>query len=557
MSVGSPLFFIASLIAFAICMRRNSPLAKGALLAFNLIFVALFFDSLTTIVPLAAFCLAGYGAVNIASRWRGLSVFWALLTVLLLLFIVIKKYAIAEQYVPLGLDYPTIGLSYILFRVLHLIIDCREGTIEKPPTIREFFTYILFFLTFVSGPINRFDAFREDLDEKPAPLDKTEIAEALQRIVIGVLKVFVVSVCAFQISLNLPLTIGVDPTGIGAHTLVHPAILDWFSIQGGDPALRLSVRYLLRCFAFLAYMYFNFSGYMDIVIGIGRILGFRIPENFNHPFGAGNFLEFWSRWHITLSDWFRTYLFNPLLKTLASATSSRSAAPYLAVPAFFVTFFVMGIWHGTTAAFVIYGVMLASGVSANMFFQILAQRGLGRKKYRKLCGNFVYRNLCRSSMIAFFALSLTCLWFDADEIAQMAILFGVLGLIKLWITASIAVFVAVLIWDLAESVLMDRHLLLTEIFFGAGMIFLIAVWGDVGGFQSMLRQAVGLALPGAFIAVIGAAVIVLSGRLRTSDGIAPENLNANLYRLSFHVFLFFVAMLMQTGSVPEFVYEGF
>ena len=557
MSVGSPLFFIASLIAFAICVRRDSPFGKGALLIFNLIFVALFFNSIATIAPLAVFCLAGYCAVQIASRQRGLVVFWALLTALLLLFIVIKKYAIFEQYTPLGLDYPAIGLSYILFRVLHLIVDCREGTIEKPPTIREYLTYILFFLTFVSGPINRFDSFREDLEAKPPSLEKAEIAEALQRIVIGVLKVFVVSVCAFQISLNLPLTIGADPAGLSAHTLAPAAILDWYSTQAGEPVLRFSARYLLRCFAFLAYMYFNFSGYMDIVIGIGRLLGFRIPENFNHPFGAGNFLEFWSRWHITLSDWFRTYLFNPLLKTLASATPSRSAAPYLAVPAFFITFFVMGVWHGTTPAFVIYGLMLASGVSANMFFQILAQRGLGRKKYRKLCGNFIYRNLCRSTMIAFFALSLTCLWLDTGELAQMAKIFGALGLLKLWVSASIAVFFAVLIWDLTESVLMDRHVVLTEIVFSAGMIYLIAAWGDVGGFRSLLTQAIGLALPGAFIAILGAAVIVLSGRLRATKNISPKNLNANLCRLSCHVFLFFVAMLMQTGSVPEFVYEGF
>jgi alginate O-acetyltransferase complex protein AlgI len=168
MSVGSPLFFIASLIAIAICVRRDTQFGKTALLIFNSLFVAVFFNSAVTILPLAVFCFAGFCAVRIAAHRRGFAVFSALIAALLVLFIVIKKYAIVEQFSPLGIDYPTIGLSYILFRILHLIIDCREGSIEKPPTGREYYTYILFFLTFVSGPINRFDSFREDLEAKPA-----------------------------------------------------------------------------------------------------------------------------------------------------------------------------------------------------------------------------------------------------------------------------------------------------------------------------------------------------------------------------------------------------
>lgn len=557
MSVGSPLFFIASLVAIAICCRRDSAYGKAALLIFNVLFVAAFFHSIASVMPLATFCLAGYCAVRIVSRQKNLAVFWALIAILLVLFIVIKKYVIVEQYAPLGLDYPTIGLSYILFRVLHLIIDCREGSIEKPPSVQEFLTYILFFLSFVSGPINRFESFREDLHAEPVRLNKAEIAESLERVVTGVFKVFVVSVCAFQISLNLPLTIGADTGGLFFHANLPAAILDWHSTSGGEPALRFSARYLVRCFAFLAYMYFNFSGYMDIVIGIGRLLGFRIPENFNHPFGAGNFLDFWSRWHITLSEWFRTYLFNPLLKAMASATLSRSAALYLAVPAFFVTFFVMGVWHGTTPAFVIYGLLLASGVSANMFYQIVVQKGLGRKRYRKLCANFVYRNVCRSSMIAFFALSLTCLWLDTEKLILLAGVFGGFGLLKLWISASIAIFFAVLMWDVTERFVMDRHVVLTDIVFSSGMIFLITVWGDVGGLHSELKHVIGLALPAPVFAVLGAALITLSGRLRSTGDISAKTLNGKLYRLSFNVFLLFIAMLMQTGSVPEFVYEGF
>jgi hypothetical protein len=160
-------------------------------------------------------------------------------------------------------------------------------------------------------------------------------------------------------------------------------------------------------------------------------------------------------------------------------------------------------------------------------------------------------------MIAFFTLSLTCLWLDTTELVGMAALFGAVGLLKLFISATIAVFFAVLIWDLAEKLLMDRHLALTDIIFSAGMVYLIAIWGDVGGFRSILIQGIGVALPGAYFAVVGAAVIVFSGRLRSTGGTYAKYINRKLYRLSFHVFLFFVAMLLQSGSIPEFVYEGF
>src|SRR5262250_2889257 len=100
---------------------------------------------------------------------------------------------------------------------------------------------------------------------------------------------------------------------------------------------------------------------MDVVIGIGRFYGFRLPENFDRPFAAGNFLEFWTRWHITLSNWFKVYVFNPGLRALAARVETPRAMPYLGVLAYFVTFLLMGVWHGSTRAFVIYGLLLGAG----------------------------------------------------------------------------------------------------------------------------------------------------------------------------------------------------
>tara|TARA_R110002126_G_scaffold4971_21_gene26057 strand:- start:3493 stop:5166 length:1674 start_codon:yes stop_codon:yes gene_type:complete len=557
MSIGSPLFFLACFVAGIICFHRDRPYWKIGFLAFNFGFVATFFSTVETILPLALFCISGFVAIRISERYRGIAALWAIILALLILFIFLKKYEITGSQAAFEFDYPTIGLSYILFRILHLVIDSREGAINRSPTLLEYLNYVLFFLTFVSGPINRFNEFQEDQDSKPRNIPGNEIAAALDRIVVGLLKVFLVSVCAYQVYLNLPLTIASDPPGTGFALRLPDIVQFWFSTDAGDSTLRFSLRYMLRCFAFLVYMYFNFSGYMDIVIGVGRLLGFRIPENFNAPFAANSFMEFWSRWHITLSDWFRTYLFNPLLKTLAANTSSRNAGPYLAVPSFFVTFFIMGIWHGTTPAFVVYGLMLAVGVSVNMAFKTFMQRLLGRKVYNSYSGRTVCKNISRATMIAFFAFSLSCLWLDASEIARLVSVLGMFGVLKIWITASFATYLAVVAWDFAERCIMYRSHLTTDFLFITGIVFLASVWGDVGGFKSLLVDLTGLALPAPFFALMGASLILLSGRLKLITAIQLEDVRPHLRRISMHVLFFFLALLMQTGTVPEFVYKGF
>src|SRR3546814_7265352 len=104
---------------------------------------------------------------------------------------------------------------------------------------------------------------------------------------------------------------------------------------------------------------------MGVAIGLGRLLGIAIPENFNRPELARNFLEFWSRWHITLSDWFKFYVFNPVTKELLRIADRPTLTPWLGAVGFFLTFFVMGVWHGTSATFVVYGLLLGLGVSLN------------------------------------------------------------------------------------------------------------------------------------------------------------------------------------------------
>src|SRR3977135_3867600 len=164
---------------------------------------------------------------------------------------------------------------------------------------------------------------------------------------------------------------------------------------------------------------------MDIVIGIGFLLGQSLPENFDKPFLARSFLEFWQRWHMTLSQWFKFYLFNPLLMALMSVFTAPALTAYLGVVAFFITFLVMGVWHGTTAVFVIYGLLMGAGASINKIWQVACTERLGKKSYRALTASTAYIYSSRGLTVGYFVLALTCLW--VPELPQFTHLLARLG----------------------------------------------------------------------------------------------------------------------------------
>lgn len=145
---------------------------------------------------------------------------------------------------------------------------------------------------------------------------------------------------------------------------------------------------------------------MNVVIGIAVLAGLRLPENFNSPYRTANFVELWSRWHVTLSEWFKFYVFNPLLKAMGRRWGGTVPMTYLGAICFFITFAVMGIWHGTTGYFLVFGLLLGLGVSVNRLWQSVAAKRLGRDKYRLLCERTIYADASRSAAIAFFSMSL-------------------------------------------------------------------------------------------------------------------------------------------------------
>lgn len=556
MEVGSLFYFVFIFIALAFFSLKNFFSVQTRLAIINAVFLGSIFNSIESALPLFSFAVLSYSIVAFVARNRKRFVLLAAIAFIVFIFAIVKKYAIVEDIYVFGFSYTTIGLSYLLFRIIHMLIDVYEETLDQAPSGRDYFNYLFFFLSFTSGPVHSYEAFQKDVIQSTPIVDKDKIMQALSRIVLGLIKVFIVAVVAHQMTTMLPLSFE-SASGSGVFGGLEGGIHSLFShAETGESLLRLVIRYLLHCFAFLFYLYYNFSGYMDIIVGLGVLFGFKIPENFNKPFEAHNFLDFWSHWHMTLSNWFKTYLFNPLLKSLAANFGKNIPIKYLAPIAFFITFFVMGVWHGTTEIYVIYGLLFGAGVSLNMLYQTIMAKLITKKKYKALCKNYMYKNTCRAFMISFFAICLSCMWLNAQEFLQFANMLALLGIIKLWCVAALAVFLVMAMWETFVNLFAHLPKFINFIFYGIGFISLIIVWSKNYEMTEFIKSIIGFALPSEFLAVAALAIILFAWTsFEKSDHQAKLRERTSLISVQF--LLFMMTVLMNTGAVPDFIYEGF
>jgi alginate O-acetyltransferase complex protein AlgI len=434
MAFTSPSFIafviIVALLTRAVETTSAGPALRSLVLALaNAVFIASYVDNAQQLVPLAAFLVLCFLAVEAVRRSGSRTSLWIGVAAVVASFVVLKKFSFLG---PLVLPFPylVIGLSYVLFRVLHLMVDAKQGELERAVGPLAFFNYTCSFLTFIAGPIQRYPDFAAQA-QRPLALSDDRVFRAFARIIEGFVKVGVVS-------------------AIFKYLFDHLAgrVLD----AGLAPPALVGV-YLGAAVGYTVYLYANFAGYMDIVIGVGRLLGFELPENFNQPFRARSFLDFWSRWHMTLSDWFKTYVFNPLLTVLATRFGSAGAAPYLGVVAFFVTFLIMGLWHGTTAVFIVYGLLMGAGASVNKLWQVWATRRFGKKRYKAWGERAPVAYLCRGLTCAYFALALTCLWLDLPQLSALLGRLGFGATLLAFVVLAVAAALAFFAWDTAAALL--------------------------------------------------------------------------------------------------------
>jgi len=399
---------------------------SGVLLVANLVFIGSYLDRVSQIVPLVAFLLMCYLIIEGVRRGRSSLGLWAGLALVIASFVVLKKYSFLDASLLLPFPYLIVGLSYVLFRVLHLMIDAKQGELAAPIPPLHFFNYTCNFLSFTAGPIQRYQDYASNKD-RPLALDQDKVFRAFARLIKGFLKVGVFSAIFNYLFENM------------SDRLLDTTL---------TPSLPMLCALVVASAVFYTiYLYANFAGYMDIVIGVGALMGQDLPENFNRPFLARSFLDFWSRWHMTLSDWFKTYVFNPLLTVLATRFTSPKVGPYLGVVAFFITFLIMGVWHGTTAVFVVYGLLMGAGASINKLWQVIMTKRLGKKGYKALAEKTPAIYLSRGLTFAYFALALACLWLDMPQLLSLTRRLGVVGVLACYLGLAIATGIAFLAWD--------------------------------------------------------------------------------------------------------------
>ena len=209
-----------------------------------------------------------------------------------------------------------IGISFYTFQVLSYVIDVYRGTVPPQRNLLQLATYVAMFPQLIAGPIVRYADIAPELTRRRHTL--ADAAAGARRFVVG----------------------------LGKKVLIANVLYELMSafLQSTQPSMLFTWLYAVAC---ALQIYFDFSGYSDMAVGLGQIFGFHFPENFRYPFLSGSVTEFWRRWHISLSTWFRDYVYIPLGGNRCSRARN--------VWNLFVVWFLTGMWHGASWNFIAWG----------------------------------------------------------------------------------------------------------------------------------------------------------------------------------------------------------
>jgi hypothetical protein len=191
------------------------------------------------------------------------------------------------------------------------------------------------------------------------------------------------------------------------------------------------------------------------VIALARLMRVRLPENFDRPFSAPSVLEFWNRWHMTLSNWLKTYVYNPLLLALMRRISSLALQPFLGVFCFFITFFLIGVWHGRTSEFVMFGLLTGGGRSVNKLWQLELTGIMGRKGYRVLANHPVYIAFGRGLNFTWFAFTLLWFWASWGQIGRISRVIDPVQWFGVWLAIWLCATAVLALWELLRAALLS------------------------------------------------------------------------------------------------------
>ena len=270
-----------------------------------------------------------------------------------------------------------IGISFYTFQILSYVVDVYRGEVPAQKSFLKLGTYIAMFPQLIAGPIVRYADIAPQLDSRQTTLE--DVSSGACRFVIGLSKKVLLANVLYEL------------------------------ITAFQQSRDLSVLYFwLYAVSFALQLYFDFSGYSDMAIGLGRIFGFRFSENFNYPYISGSITEFWRRWHISLGSWFRDYVYIPL------GGNRVSKAKWLRN--ILVVWMLTGLWHGASWNFVLWGLGFAVLLVAE----------------KLVYGRLLQRTHVLKHVYTLLLVTLSFVLFNADSVSeavsQLGAMFGAGGL---------------------------------------------------------------------------------------------------------------------------------
>ncbi len=264
-----------------------------------------------------------------------------------------------------------LGISFFTFQIASYLIDAYRGTVKVEYNLINLGTYILFFPQLIAGPIVRFSDIQSELHSRSVRV--RDFLEGLEQFVIGLGKKVLLA--------NMLGGLWRDLDMVGYESITTPAA--WMGI-----------------IAYSMQLYFDFSGYSQMAIGMGRMFGFHFPQNFNHPYLSCSMTEFWRRWHITLGAWFREYVYIPL-----GGNRKGRGRTYLNL---LIVWVLTGFWHGADWNFLIWGFLL---------FGLIALEKAG-------LGNFLQKHKGLGHLYMLFWIPMSWLLFAISDMKQYGIYLG-------------------------------------------------------------------------------------------------------------------------------------
>ncbi len=389
---GTPSYFIYLLIAIL-------PLAIGlyfgkrfqwyeALISF--VFLFLMFDGASSVQGISLLIYLVYQTLLVTGYYRyrkhanNKYVFY-ITTFLSLLPIVIVKFtpAMTGHNSLIGF----LGISYLTFRAAGTVIETRDGAVNDL-TWWKFIRFMVFMPTITSGPIDRYRRFAKDYQQVPTREHYLDMVQtAVKYLFIGFLYKFVFAYFTGQVWLPR----------LKEMAMLHAPHLSWW-VAG--------VAYM-----YSADLYFDFAGYSLFAIAISYLMGVETPINFNHPLKSKNIKEFWNRWHMTLSFWFRDYIF---MRFVFMATKKRwfKNRNTLSAVAYMLNMLTMGFWHGVTWYYIFYGFLHGLALIGNDAWLRYKRKHLNIKStaVTRGVGRFITFNFVVLSFLIFSGF-LNQLWF--------------------------------------------------------------------------------------------------------------------------------------------------